>query len=111
MAHNNSKQIFNDKIVAALSYKNHLCTVNSMGKILFEPIRFSINFLDNDVISKLNVLNNTCSISNPTYINFLNLDLNSHGDLENTNVLDDQSVCNHIMFTNLNGDIEIHKKC
>ncbi|CAD2104134.1 beige/BEACH domain protein, putative [Plasmodium vinckei] len=107
---NNLKQNYNDKIVVASSYKQHLCTVNSIGKILFEPIRFSINFLDNKVASKLNVLKNNCSISNPTYINFLNSNFNSLGDAENTNAVDEQSVCNHIMFTNLNGDIEIHKK-
>ncbi|CRG96289.1 neutral-sphingomyelinase activation factor protein, putative [Plasmodium gallinaceum] len=96
----NLNQTKKKEIISASSNKQQLCSINKSGEIFLEHISFCNN-CDNNNTSKTNFFNTNSSII-PSYISFLN-----YYDLEE---MENYDLCNYILLTGINGNIEIFKK-
>ncbi|CRH00109.1 neutral-sphingomyelinase activation factor protein, putative [Plasmodium relictum] len=88
-------------VISASCNKQQLCSISENGEIFLEYINLCDNFDDNNNTSKTNFFDKNSSIL-PSYISFLN-----YYDSEEVTNYD---LCNCILLTGINGNIEIFKK-
>ncbi|SCN12760.1 beige/BEACH domain protein, putative [Plasmodium malariae] len=93
-------------VIACCNKQQQVCTINDLGEISFEYVNIYDNYNNINRTPKESFFSSNCSI-NPSYISFLNHYDSSYVGGTNAS---EESTCNYILLTGVNGMLEIHKK-